>query len=271
MGFKVAVVGATGNVGREMLNILDERLFPADEVIALASRKSIGVEVSFGDKTLKCKALENYDFSDVDLCLMTAGGAVSKEWSPKIGAQGAVVIDNSSAWRMDPRRAADRAGGERRRDRRLPQEEHHRQSELLDRAARRRAEAAARPRQDQARRGRDLPIGVRRRQGRHGRARPPDQGDLLAAGRSRPRSFPSRSPSTSSRTSTCSWRTATPRKSGRWWSRPRRSSIPRSSSPPPACACRCSSAIPKPSTSSSRIRSRPTRRATSCATRRAAS
>src|SRR3981081_3187489 len=102
MGYKVAVVGATGNVGREMLNILDERKFPADEVVALASRRSMGVEVSYGDRTLKVKALENYDFSDVDICLMSAGGAVSKEWSPKIGAAGAVVIDNSSAWRMDP-------------------------------------------------------------------------------------------------------------------------------------------------------------------------
>ena len=102
MGYKVAVVGATGNVGREMLNILDERKFPADEVVALASRRSMGVEVSYGDRTLKCKALENYDFSDVDICLMSAGGAVSLEWSPKIGAAGAVVIDNSSAFRMDP-------------------------------------------------------------------------------------------------------------------------------------------------------------------------
>ena len=102
MGYKVAVVGATGNVGREMLNILDERKFPADEVVALASRKSVGQECSFGDKTLKVKALDHYDFSDVDICLMSAGGSVSKEWSPKIGAQGAVVIDNSSAWRMDP-------------------------------------------------------------------------------------------------------------------------------------------------------------------------
>src|SRR6187200_2972395 len=101
MGFKVAVVGATGNVGREMLSILAERRFPADEVVALASRKSMGVEVSFGDNTLKCKALDHYDFSGIDICLMSAGGAVSKEWSPKIGAQGAVVIDNSSAWRYD--------------------------------------------------------------------------------------------------------------------------------------------------------------------------
>jgi aspartate-semialdehyde dehydrogenase len=102
MGYKVAVVGATGNVGREMLDILAEREFPADEVVALASRKSQGTECSFGDKTLKVKALDHYDFSDVDICLMSAGGAVSKEWSPKIAAAGAVVIDNSSAWRMDP-------------------------------------------------------------------------------------------------------------------------------------------------------------------------
>jgi aspartate-semialdehyde dehydrogenase len=102
MGYKVAVVGATGNVGREMLGILAERNFPADEVVAVASRRSQGVECSFGDKTLKVKALDHFDFSDIDICLMSAGGAVSKEWSPKIAAQGAVVIDNSSAWRMDP-------------------------------------------------------------------------------------------------------------------------------------------------------------------------
>ncbi|MBV2144996.1 aspartate-semialdehyde dehydrogenase [Falsochrobactrum sp. TDYN1] len=101
MGFKVAIVGATGNVGREMLNILEERGFPADEVVALASRRSQGTEVSYGDKTLKVKALDNYDFSDTDICLMSAGGSISQEWSPKIGAQGCVVIDNSSAWRYD--------------------------------------------------------------------------------------------------------------------------------------------------------------------------
>jgi aspartate-semialdehyde dehydrogenase len=101
MGYNVAVVGATGNVGREMLNILAERSFPADEVVALASRKSQGVEVSYGDRTLKVKALEHHDFSTTDICLMSAGAAVSKETSPKIAAQGAVVIDNSSAWRYD--------------------------------------------------------------------------------------------------------------------------------------------------------------------------
>ena len=101
MGYKVAVVGATGNVGREMLNILAERQFPADQVIALASSRSIGVEVSYGDKTLKCKQLDHYDFADTDICLMSAGGETSKEWSPRIGAQKCVVIDNSSAWRYD--------------------------------------------------------------------------------------------------------------------------------------------------------------------------
>ncbi len=101
MGFKVAVVGATGNVGREMLTILEERGFPADEVVALASRRSVGTEVSFGDRTLKVRARESYDFDDTDICVMSAGGVVSKEWSPKIGRQGCVVIDNSSAWRYD--------------------------------------------------------------------------------------------------------------------------------------------------------------------------
>jgi aspartate-semialdehyde dehydrogenase len=101
MGYRVAVVGATGNVGREMLGILAERAFPADDVIALASRRSQGTEVSFGDKTLKVKALEHHDFADVDICLMSAGSAVSKEWSPRIAAAGAVVIDNSSCWRYD--------------------------------------------------------------------------------------------------------------------------------------------------------------------------
>ena len=101
MGYKVAVVGATGNVGREILTILDERGFPADEVVALASRRSQGTEVSYGDRTLKVKALDTYDFSDTDICLMSAGGSVSKEWAPRIAAEHCVVIDNSSAWRYD--------------------------------------------------------------------------------------------------------------------------------------------------------------------------
>jgi aspartate-semialdehyde dehydrogenase len=84
-----------------MLNILEERGFPVSEVVALASRRSQGTEVSFGDKTLKVKALDTYDFSDTDIALMSAGGNVSKEWSPKIGKQGCVVFDTSSAFRYD--------------------------------------------------------------------------------------------------------------------------------------------------------------------------
>jgi aspartate-semialdehyde dehydrogenase len=102
VGYKIAVVGATGNVGHEMLNILAERQFPADEVVALASRRSQGKEVSFGDKTLTCQALENFDFTGTDIVLMSAGGSVAKEWAPKIAAKGCVVIDNSSHFRMDP-------------------------------------------------------------------------------------------------------------------------------------------------------------------------
>ena len=101
MGYKVAVVGATGNVGREIMNVLVERKFPADEVFALASRRSLGVEVSYGDKVLKCQDLERFDFSQVDICLMSAGSAVAKEWAPKIGSKGCIVIDNSSCWRYD--------------------------------------------------------------------------------------------------------------------------------------------------------------------------
>ena len=101
MAYKIAVVGATGNVGREMLSVLAERQFPIAEIVALASTRSVGTEVSFGDSTLKIKALDYFDFRGTDICLMSAGGAVSKEWSPKIAAQGAIVIDNSSAWRMD--------------------------------------------------------------------------------------------------------------------------------------------------------------------------
>src|SRR3984957_18367610 len=84
-----------------MLSVLVERQFPVSEVVALASTRSVGTEVSFGDGTLKVKALDYYDFKGTDICLMSAGGAIAKEWAPKIAAQGCLVIDNSSAWRMD--------------------------------------------------------------------------------------------------------------------------------------------------------------------------
>ena len=102
MGYRVAVVGATGNVGREMMSILEELNFPVDEIHAIASRKSMGMEVSFGDRTLRCVNLDTFDFSKVDIVLMSAGGEISRAWSEKIGQAGPVVIDNSSAWRMHP-------------------------------------------------------------------------------------------------------------------------------------------------------------------------
>ena len=100
MGYRVAVVGATGNVGREICNILAEREFPADEVVALASRRSLGKEVGYGDRTLKAKSLADFDFTGFDIALFSAGGSVSAEYGPKAAEQGAVVIDNSSHFRM---------------------------------------------------------------------------------------------------------------------------------------------------------------------------
>lgn len=102
MGYKVVVVGATGNVGREMLNILAEREFPVQEIAALASRKSLGSEVSFGDTTLKTRDLETFDFAGWDIALFAVGSAATKTFAPKAAAAGCVVIDNSSLYRYDP-------------------------------------------------------------------------------------------------------------------------------------------------------------------------
>ena len=102
MGYKVVVAGATGNVGREMLNILAEREFPVDEIAALASRKSLGTEVSFGDKTIKTKDLDNFDFTGWDIALFAVGSGPTKEYAPKAAAAGCIVIDNSSLYRYDP-------------------------------------------------------------------------------------------------------------------------------------------------------------------------
>ncbi|MCB5408609.1 aspartate-semialdehyde dehydrogenase [Pseudogemmobacter faecipullorum] len=102
MGYKVVVVGATGNVGREMLNILAEREFPIDEIAVLASRKSLGTEVSFGDKTLKTKDLDTFDFTGWDMALFAVGSEATKTYAPKAAAAGCVVIDNSSLYRYDP-------------------------------------------------------------------------------------------------------------------------------------------------------------------------
>ncbi len=101
MGYRVVVVGATGNVGREMLNILAERQFPADEVAALASRKSMGTEVSYGDKTLKTRDLEQFDFEGWDIALFAIGSEATKSYAPRAAKAGCLVIDNSSLYRYD--------------------------------------------------------------------------------------------------------------------------------------------------------------------------
>ncbi|RDC71547.1 aspartate-semialdehyde dehydrogenase [Rhodovulum sp. 12E13] len=102
MGYRIAVVGATGNVGREMLNILAERQFPADEVVALASRRSLGTEVSYGDETLKTKDLDTFDFEGFDMALFAIGSDATKTYAPRAARAGCTVIDNSSLYRYDP-------------------------------------------------------------------------------------------------------------------------------------------------------------------------
>ncbi|MDJ0857726.1 MAG: aspartate-semialdehyde dehydrogenase [Dinoroseobacter sp.] len=102
MGYRVVVAGATGNVGREMLNILAERQFPVDEIAALASRRSLGTEVSFGDTTLKTQDLDTFDFTGWDMALFAIGSTATKQYAPKAAKAGCVVIDNSSLYRYDP-------------------------------------------------------------------------------------------------------------------------------------------------------------------------
>ncbi|MBN2760735.1 MAG: aspartate-semialdehyde dehydrogenase [Rhodobacteraceae bacterium] len=102
MGYKIVVVGATGNVGREMLNILAEREFPVDEIAVLASRRSMGTEVSFGDRTLKCQDLDQFDFTGWDIALFAIGSDATKKYAPIAAKAGCVVIDNSSLYRYDP-------------------------------------------------------------------------------------------------------------------------------------------------------------------------
>jgi len=102
MGYRIVVVGATGNVGREMLNILAEREFPVDEIAVLASRRSLGTEVSFGDRTLKTQDLEAFDFAGWDMALFAIGSDATKTHAPRAAKAGCVVIDNSSLYRYDP-------------------------------------------------------------------------------------------------------------------------------------------------------------------------
>ena len=102
MGYRVVVAGTTGNVGREMLNILAERQFPVDEIAALASRKSLGTEVSFGDKTLTTQDLNMFDFTGWDIALFAIGSDATKTYGPRAVEAGCTVIDNSSLYRYDP-------------------------------------------------------------------------------------------------------------------------------------------------------------------------
>ena len=102
MGYNIVIVGATGNVGREMLNILSEREFPVDKIAVLASRKSIGTEITFSDNILKTQDLETFDFSSWDIALFAIGSEVTKIFAPKAAKTGCIVIDNSSLYRYDP-------------------------------------------------------------------------------------------------------------------------------------------------------------------------
>src|SRR3954465_5527221 len=102
MGYRIAVVGATGNVGREMLNILEEVNFPVDRLHAIASRRSIGIEIGWKNGVVKCEDIETFDFSSVDIVLMSAGGSISKAWGEKIAAAGPIGLENASHFRMDP-------------------------------------------------------------------------------------------------------------------------------------------------------------------------
>ena len=143
MGYKIAVIGATGNVGREILTTLAERKFPVDEVVALASEKSVGRQVSFGEnQVLDVQDLAKFDFRGWDIALSSPGGKVSAEYSPKAAASGCVVIDNTSHFRMDPdvplvvpEVNPDAIAGYTKR--------HHRQPQLLDHPDGRGTEAAA--------------------------------------------------------------------------------------------------------------------------------
>ena len=103
MGYRIVVVGATGNVGREMLNILDERQFPIDAIEVLASRRSLGTECMLGDKTMKTKDLDTFDFAGWDIALFAVGSDATKKYAPIAAAAGCVVIDNSSLYRYDPK------------------------------------------------------------------------------------------------------------------------------------------------------------------------
>ena len=257
--------------GAKYFNILDERKFPADEVVVLASRRSVGVEVSYGDRTLKVKALEHYDFSDVDICLMSAGGAgVLKEWSPKIGAAGAVVIDNSSAWRMDPdvplivpEVNADAVAGFTKKN--IIANPNCSTAQLV---------VALKPLHDKATIKR---VVVAFSQSVSGAGK--DAMDELFSQTKAVytnselinKKFPKRIAFNVIPHIDAFMEDGYTKEEWKMMMETKKFLIPKCGSPPLACACLCSSAIRRPSTSSSKTRSPPMKRATSCAMRRVAS
>ena len=228
MGYRIAVVGATGNVGREMLNILAEREFPVDEIVALASRRSLGTDVSFGDEDPADPRSRHLDFTGWDIAFFAIGSDATKKYAPIAATAGCVVIDNSSLYRMDPD---------------VPLIVPEVNPDAIDGYARRNIIAnpncstaqmvvALKPLHDRATIKRVVVSTYQSVSGAGKEAMDElleqTKGIFVPARRSSRRCSPSRSPSTSSRTSTSSSTTARPRKSGRCRSRPRRSSIPRS-------------------------------------------
>ena len=246
MGYRVAVVGATGNVGREILNILAERQFPLDEVAAIASARSTGDMIEFGqtDEMLKVHNLEHFDFAGWDIALFAAGSEVSKIYAPKAAQAGCTVIDNSSLYRMDPdvplivpEVNADALAGYRKRN--IIANPNCSTAQLV---------VALKPLHDAAKIKRVVVATYQSVSGA-GKAGMDElfeqSRNIFVGDRTSPGSIPSRSLSTSFLRPAISSTTARPRRNGSWWSRPRRSSTLRSSLPPRASAFRSSSAIPK--------------------------
>ena len=251
-----------------MLELLRERSFPASEIVAFASERSVGRELAGG---LTVQGLSEESIQGFDLALFSAGGSTSGEWAPRFAQAGAVVVDNSSRWRMSERRAAGRQRGQPRRARRPPRD--HRQPQLLDHADGRGAEADPRRGRHRAPRDQHLPGRLRHGQARRGRAaRPVPRAAARARHRSRPTPTPTRSPSTRCPTPARFARGRGPHRRGaqadqRDAQDPRR---PRDrASPPPACACPSSTATPRRSTCRPASRSRPSARA-SCSRQRPA-
>ncbi len=243
-GYRVGVLGATGAVGSTILEVLAERSFPVDELVAFASERSAGRELEFAGGRVECRELSDETIQGLDLVLSSAGGAVSSEWVPRLVAAGAVVVDNTSFWRMHPDvplviPEVNPARGRR------PQRP-RRQPELLDDAARRRAGADRAGGGDRADRHLHLPVGLGHRSAGRRRASRPGPRAAPRAGPGAATSIRTGSPSTCSRRSRPS-RTATttrPRSASSWPRRGRSSSSPTRTwgSRRPARGCPCSSA-----------------------------